>query len=78
MSEVASEISLEAIVHFNEDMKIISMNAFQMEKLLGLCMQENKVILQMIENLDAQSHSIQSDLLRNTRNVHYEPNIYDN
>ena len=44
MSEVASEISLEAIVHFNEDMKIISMNAFQMEKLLGLCMQENKVI----------------------------------
>lgn len=46
------EDALEAIACFNDNMNTIAMNAFQMEKLLSLSMQENKVIEDWLSQLN--------------------------
>ena len=45
-------MSLDAISSFNLDMKTLAMNAFQMEKLLGYAIQEQKLITEWVESLD--------------------------
>lgn len=50
--EVA-ENSFDAILHFNQDMKILAMNAYQMQELLSYSAEENDLIIDWLARLDA-------------------------
>ena len=50
--EVA-ENSFDAILHFNQDMKILAMNAYQMQELLSYSAEENDLIINWLARLDA-------------------------
>lgn len=61
--EVA-ENSFNAIVRFNEDMKILATNAYQMNELLGYAMQENDLILDWVTKLEANTISAEESLVK--------------
>jgi hypothetical protein len=66
-SEWAAEVSLEAVARFNEDMQLLAMNAFQMEKLLGFAMQENKVVKQWILALEESTLKEESIIIQSVK-----------
>lgn len=45
MQDDVAENSLEALVSFNEDMKTLALNAYQMQDLLDSALEENDLIL---------------------------------
>jgi len=45
MQDEVAENSLEALVSFNEDMKTLALNAYQMQDLLDSALEENDLIL---------------------------------
>lgn len=57
------EDALEAIARFNESMNTIAMNAFQMEKLLSLSMQENKVIEDWLTQLNLTTEETEQRMM---------------
>lgn len=61
--EVA-ENSFNAIVRFNEDMKILATNAYQMNELLGYAMQENDLILDWVNKLEANTISAEENIIK--------------
>ena len=46
---------MDAIVHFNEDMKILETNSETMNLLMKLAMEENELMLEWINKLDQET-----------------------
>ena len=60
--EVA-ENSFDAILHFNEDMKILAMNAYQMQELLDYTAKENELIIDWLSRLEALTVNNYEDMV---------------
>ena len=50
--ERIAEVSLESLVSFNEDMKVLALNAYQLQDLMKLSLQENEVLVEWIQRLE--------------------------
>ena len=53
-----AENSFEAILSFNEDMKVLAMNSYQMQDLLQLSIKENEVLLSMFDKIETQTINV--------------------
>jgi hypothetical protein len=57
------EDALEFIASFNDSMNTMAMNAFQIEKMLGICMQENKIIEEWMGQLSKLTEETEQRLM---------------
>ena len=47
-----AENSLDALANFNQDMRTLALNAYQMQELMSLAMDENDLILGWMQQLE--------------------------
>lgn len=64
MTNEAAEESLEALVSFNKDMKTLALNAYQMQELTSLAMQENDLMLEWLAAMETSTLKVEDDLTR--------------
>lgn len=48
VGDEVAETSLEVLCNFNEEMKLLAMNAFQLQELLTLSLEENDALLEWL------------------------------
>lgn len=54
-TDVAAEESLEAIVNFNDDLKLLSSNAFNLEEMFQAALKENEIIIEWIKSIEEKT-----------------------
>tara|TARA_B110000285_G_C14834127_1_gene472276 strand:- start:112 stop:426 length:315 start_codon:yes stop_codon:yes gene_type:complete len=69
MQDDVAENSLEALVSFNEDMKTLALNAYQMQDLLDSALEENDLILQWMNKLEGATFKAEEDIIKMSKSV---------
>lgn len=69
MQDEVAENSLEALVSFNEDMKTLALNAYQMQDLLDSALEENDLILQWMNQLEGATFKAEEDIVKMSKSV---------
>ena len=64
LGDEAAEDSLEALVSFNEDMKTLALNAYQMQDLLDCALEENDLILEWMQQLENSTLEAESEIVK--------------
>lgn len=64
LGDQAAEDSMEALVSFNEDMKVLACNAYQMQEMLDSALEENDVILDWMRKLEESTTKTESGVLK--------------
>ena len=69
MQDEVAENSLEALVSFNDDMKTLALNAYQMQDLLDSALEENDLILQWMNQLEGATFKAEEDIVKMSKSV---------
>ena len=69
MQDEVAENSLEALVSFNEDMKTLALNAYQMQDLLDSALEENDLILKWMNQLEESTFKAEEDIVKMSKSV---------
>lgn len=69
MQDDVAENSLEALVSFNEDMRTLALNAYQMQDLLDSALEENDLILQWMNKLEGATFKAEEDIIKMSKSV---------
>ena len=72
LQDYNAEQALEALVAFNDDMKKLAVNAFQMEKLASYSLKENDLTLDWVNEMDDETIQIEEGLIRIERKLRRE------
>ena len=62
MKDEIAEASLEALVSFNDDMKLLAVNAFQMQELTNYVMEENDLMLEWMSKMEAETFKVEDGI----------------
>lgn len=62
MKDEMAEASLEALVSFNDDMKLLAVNAFQMQELTNYVMEENDLMLEWMSKMEAETFKVEDGI----------------
>ena len=63
LGDEVSEMTLDSLASFNEDMKILALNAFQVQDLLKKCLQENELLIDWMSNLEYQTFDVEDKMV---------------
>ena len=69
LGDEVAENSLDALVSFNEDMKTLALNAYQMQELLDAALEENNVILEWMQQLEDGTLDAEKDIVKMSQNI---------
>lgn len=64
LGDEVAENTLEAIAQFNYDMKMLALNAYQMQDLLENTIKENQVMHQWLEHLENKTINTETKLYK--------------
>ena len=57
-----SELTLDTLASFNEDMKVLALNAFQVQDMLDKCVQENDLLIDWMGHMEFQTTGVQDKI----------------
>mgnify|MGYP006109879777 CR=1 FL=1 len=69
VGDEVAETSLEVLCNFNEEMKLLAMNAFQLQELLTLSLEENDALLEWLQSTESATLRIEEGLTAVVDNI---------
>lgn len=69
IGDEVAETSLEVLCNFNEEMKLLAMNAFQLQELLTLSLEENDTLLEWLQSMESSTLRIEEGLTTVVGNI---------
>ena len=69
LGDEAAENSMEALVQFNEDMKVLALNTFQINELMDYAMLENDTMVKWLTDLEEETLRAEDDLVKMVNNL---------
>ena len=69
LGDEVAENSLDALANFNKDMRTLAVNAYQMQELMNLAMDENELVLQWMTHLEENTLNLEEELVKMDKGI---------
>jgi hypothetical protein len=69
LGDEKSELSLETLASFNEDMKVLALNAYQVRDMLRISLEENELLIDWLGHMEYKTTQVQEKVAANLTQI---------